>query len=270
MTTSDPSLTSPAVAEHPAATALLTKVPAATALFWFTKILTTGVGETTSDWIGRSALVVPLGVLAGLALVLSMRAQLRSDRYRPWIYWSAVTMVSVFGTMAADVWRVALGVSYLVSTLAFVALVGGVLYAWWRSEGTLSIHSIATRRRERFYWATVLATFALGTATGDLFASSFHLGYWVPGVIFGVLILLPWLAHRRFGLGAVTAFWTAYVLTRPLGASFSDWAAVSPAHGGLGFGPGPVSLVLFVAIGLTLAIGHSRADRLERSDQDEV
>lgn len=264
MTASEPTLDLPTdrVLTHPVTGAILTKVPAATALFWFTKILTTGVGETTSDWIGRSALVVPLGVLAGVALLVSMTAQLRADRYRPWIYWSAVTMVSVFGTMAADVWRVVLHVSYLTSTLAFVALVAGILYAWWRSEGTLSIHSIATARRERFYWATVLATFALGTATGDLFASTFHLGYWVPGVLFAGLILLPWLAHRRLGLGGVAAFWSAYVLTRPLGASFSDWAAVAPKHGGLGFGPGPVSLVLFAAIGLTLAVGHSRADRL--------
>lgn len=262
MTTTD---ASPARRGSAAATAgtVLTKVPEATALFWFTKILTTGVGETTSDWIGRSPLVVPLAVLALAALIGSLVAQLRADRYRPWTYWSAVTMVSVFGTMAADVWRVALGLSYVASTLAFVVAVAAILALWHRSEGTLSIHSITTRRRELFYWSTVMATFALGTATGDLFASSFHLGYWKPGVVFGVLILLPWLAHARLGLNGVAAFWTAYVLTRPLGASFSDWAAVEHARGGLGFGPGAVSLVLFGVIGLTMVLGHSRADRSE-------
>lgn len=236
---------------------MLTKVPEATALFWITKILTTGMGETTADYFGRSAYAVVIVAVAAIVLVGSLIAQFRSDRYVPAIYWLAAAMISVFGTMAADVWHVGLGVSYLASTITWAALLAVILAAWYRVEGTLSIHSITTRRREYFYWATVACTFALGTASGDMFASTFHLGYLVPGLVFVGLIALPALAHWKLGLDAVVAFWTAYVITRPLGASFSDWAAVSPAHHGLGLGPGPVSLVLTALILVALAFARS-------------
>jgi uncharacterized membrane-anchored protein len=246
--------------ERPVSRVMLTKVPEATVLFWITKILTTGMGETTSDYFGRTSDPVVVVGLAGLVLVGSLVLQLRVSRYVPVVYWLAVVMVSVFGTMAADVWHVGLGVSYLTSTTSLGLLLLAILAAWYRSERTLSIHTITTRRREYFYWATVLCTFALGTASGDMLASTMHLGYLVPGILFTVLIALPALAHWKLGLNGVFAFWTAYIITRPLGASFSDWAAVLPAHGGLGFGPGPVSLVLGGLILVALAFARPRAE----------
>jgi len=232
------------------------KVPEVTVLFWVTKILTTGMGETTSDFLGRSLGPVIAGPIGVIGLLLTLRWQFRTDRYSPWAYWSAIVMVSVFGTMAADVVHLA-GIPYAVSTVAFALILAGILVAWYASEGTLSIHSIRTRRREKFYWATVLATFALGTATGDLTATSLHLGYFSSGVLFTALFAVPALA-RMMGLNAVAAFWWAYVLTRPLGASFADWMGVPHSRGGLAWGTGPVSLTLTVLIAALVAFLASR------------
>jgi uncharacterized membrane-anchored protein len=239
----------------------LSLVPPVTGvLFWTTKILTTGAGEVASDYLGRSPMVILEAGLAGVLFVVALVAQFRATRYSPTVYWLAALMVSVFGTSLADIVHVGLGVSYVVSTAVLALTLAVLLNAWRRSEGTLSIHSITNTRRQRFYWATVMCTFALGTAAGDMFASSLHLGYFWPGVLFTVLITLP-LAGWRLGLNGIAAFWTAYILTRPLGASFSDWAAVSPARHGLGFGPGPVALVLFAAIAVVLiASERSRLD----------
>ena len=157
-------------------------------------------------------------------------------------------MVSIFGTMAADVLHVGLGVSYVTSTVFFSVALALVFTVWYQVEKTLSIHSIDTRRREAFYWVTVLATFALGTAAGDMTASTLHLGYFYSGVLFAVLIAIPALAYWRLGLNAVVAFWAAYILTRPLGASFADWMAVPQSRGGLGLGYGPVSIGLAALI----------------------
>jgi uncharacterized membrane-anchored protein len=236
----------------------LTKVPEATALFWLTKIVTTGMGETTSDWLGSLPVIgVAIGVsLALAALVTAFVLQFRSDRYRPRIYWSAVVMVSIFGTVAADVWHAVIGVPYVLSSAGFLVVLLGVLAAWYRSEGTLSIHTINTRRREKFYWGTVWATFALGTAAGDWTATVLHLGYIDSGLLFAVLIALPALAHWKLGLNAVVAFWASYIITRPLGASFADWFAVSHAHGGLSFGPGWVSLIGFVVFAGLLSLAR--------------
>lgn len=247
-------------ADRSATSVMLTKVPEATVLFWITKILTTGMGETTSDYFGRTSDPVIVVGLAGLVLIGSLVLQLHVNRYIPVVYWLAVVMVSVFGTMAADVWHVGLGVSYFTSTIALGVILLAILVAWYRTERTLSIHTITTRRREYFYWATVLCTFALGTASGDMLASTMHLGYLAPGILFTLLIAVPALAHWKLRLNAVLAFWTAYIITRPLGASFSDWAAVLPAHGGLGFGPGPVSLVLGGLILVALAFARPRAE----------
>jgi uncharacterized membrane-anchored protein len=157
-------------------------------------------------------------------------------------------MVSVFGTMAADVTHIVLGVPYVVSTAVFAVLLAAVFIVWFRTDGTLSIHSITSRRRETFYWATVLLTFALGTAAGDMTATTLHLGYFASGVVFAVVIAIPALAFRMFRLNAVVAFWFAYIVTRPLGASFADWMGVSHARGGLDWGTGPVSAVIAVII----------------------
>jgi uncharacterized membrane-anchored protein len=174
--------------------------------------------------------------------------QFSTRRYVTWVYWLAVVMVSVFGTMAADDVHHDLKLPFWGSTLMYALLLAAIFAAWYATERTLSIHSIVTRRREAFYWATVLATFALGTAAGDWTATSLRLGYLDSGVMFVVLILVPAVAHRWFGLAAVPAFWFAYVLTRPLGASFADWLGASAKRHGLGLGAGPVSLVSTVVI----------------------
>jgi uncharacterized membrane-anchored protein len=209
------------------------KVPEVTVLFWVVKVLTTGMGEAASDYLGQLSLVLA-GVVGVGGMTAALWWQLRSDRYRAPVYWSAVAMVAVFGTMAADLLHVVLGISYAVSTPVCAVALALVLLAWYRSEGTLSIHSITTRRRERFYWATVLATFALGTAAGDLTAATMHLGYLDSGILFAGMIAVPFVAWRRFGLGEVAAFWSAYVLTRPLGASFADWFGKEHRLTGLG------------------------------------
>jgi uncharacterized membrane-anchored protein len=218
-------------------------VPAVTAVFWVVKVLTTGIGETTSDFLVKTfppEVVVPAALVA---LVAGLALQLRLRRYVAWVYWTAVLLVSVFGTMAADVLHVGLGVPYAASTAGFAAVLAAVLVLWYRAERTLSVHTITTRRRELFYWATVLTTFALGTAAGDWTAMSLGIGFLASGVLFAVVIALPAVAHAGFRLNAVLAFWAAYVVTRPLGASFADWLGVGPERGGVGLGTGPVSLV---------------------------
>lgn len=241
------------------------KVPEVTFLFWVVKVLTTGMGETTSDFLVRSiepAVAVGIGaILFAAALVL----QLAAARYLPWVYWLAVAMVSVFGTMAADVTHIVLGVPYLVSTIAFAVLLAVVFFVWHRGEGTLSIHSITSRRRESYYWAAILVTFALGTAAGDMTARTLHLGYFVSGVVFAVVIAIPAVAFRLGAFNAVFAFWFAYVATRPLGASFADWMGVSHARGGLQWGTGPVSValaILIVAGVAILAVTERRRSRI--------
>lgn len=224
------------------------KVPEVTILFWIVKVLTTGMGETTSDFLVHR-IDPPVAVAIGFAgFVAALAVQLTAPRYSPWIYWAAVVMVSVFGTMAADVLHVGLGVPYVVSTGAFAVSLVAILSLWHRVEGTLAIHSIHRRRREAFYWATVLATFALGTAAGDMTAQSLGLGYLDSGILFAAVIAIPAIAWWKFGLAEIPAFWFAYIVTRPLGASFADWMGVGQARGGLGWGTGPVSLVALALI----------------------
>ena len=220
----------------------LSKVPEITAYFWVIKILTTGMGETASDFLAHTigAVAVPLGFL-GFAVAFVI--QMRSRAYVAWKYWFAVVMVSVFGTMAADVLHVGIGIPYVVSTTAFAVALGLILWQWRVREGTLSIHSIHTKRRELFYWATVLATFALGTAAGDMTAVTFGWGYLTSGVVFAVLFAVPLVAQSRFGAPEVAMFWAAYIITRPLGASLADWLAVPPERGGLGIGAGLVTVL---------------------------
>ncbi|HEX3805343.1 MAG TPA: hypothetical protein VHV52_01045 [Gaiellaceae bacterium] len=237
-----------------------TKVPPRiTPVFWAIKILTTAMGEATSDYLVHQNPYA--AVLAGfVAFVIAMAIQLRSPVYVPWIYWLAVLMVAVFGTMCADVLHVEFGVPYIASALGFAIVLVVVFSAWHRSEGTLSIHSITTTRRELFYWAAVLATFAMGTATGDLFAYTAGLGFLASGLIFAAAFLVP-LVGWRLGVSPILAFWTAYVLTRPLGASFADWGGKSRTAHGLGYGDGPVAGVLFVVIvALVAYVTVSRED----------
>lgn len=224
------------------------KVPAITAYFWVIKILTTGMGETTSDFLVHKYNPY-LAVAAGaVGFVIAMTLQLSARRYVPWIYWLAVVMVSVFGTMAADVTHIVLGVPYLLSTAAFIVVLAVIFTLWQASEKTLSIHSVRTRRRELFYWATVLATFALGTAAGDMTARTMRLGFLASGVMFAVVIAIPALAHWRLGMNPILAFWFAYVVTRPVGACFADWMAIPRYIGGLGYGYGSISAMLTILI----------------------
>ncbi|MDJ0343937.1 hypothetical protein QMK19_27915 [Streptomyces sp. H10-C2] len=262
MTTGHPHPTGPASTARLAAS----KVPEVTVCFWITKVLTTGMGETASDYLAHRLGPIPAVGLAGIVLAATLALQFWVRRYSPWVYWTAMAMVSVFGTMAADVLHVGLNVPYVVSTPLFAVVLAVIFAVWYATERTLSIHGIHTRRREAFYWATVLATFALGTAAGDLSASTLGLGYFGSGVVFAAVITVPALAHWKLGLNAVAAFWFAYIVTRPLGACFADWVGVSHARGGLDLGTGPVSLVLALAIvGMVgyLSVAHKAgADRL--------
>ncbi len=219
------------------------KVPEITALFWIIKVLTTGMGEATADFLAgvNLVLVAAIGVF-GFAGALWL--QLRTQRYQAPVYWFAVMMLAVFGTMAAD----GPPIGHLGSAVFYALVLAVALYRWRRSEGTLSIHSIVTRRRETYYWATVLATFALGTALGDVTASTLHLGFLPSGLMFAALIAVPAIARWRFGLGEVAAFWLAYIVTRPLGASFADWLGKPHDRSGVGLGDGVVSAAATVVI----------------------
>ncbi len=223
------------------------KVPEVTIYFWIIKLLTTAMGESSSDYLVYHINPYLAVILGGIGLLASLVLQLLVRRYVPWIYWLAVTMVAIFGTMAADVTHIVLNIPYLASTVFFAVSLALIFGVWYASEKTLSIHSINTPRRELFYWAAVLATFALGTAAGDMTAATLGLGYFSSGVLFAVLFAIPALGYRLFGLNEIVAFWFAYIMTRPLGASFADWFA-KPYLGGLGLGDTKVSLVLTILI----------------------
>jgi uncharacterized membrane-anchored protein len=240
------------------------KVPARiAAIFWVIKLLTTAFGESTSDYLVHKTNPY-LAVFGGFVVfVIAMSLQLRADRYVPWIYWLAVAMVAVFGTMTADVVHIEFSVPYVVSSVLFAVILVVVFWTWSRAEPTISIHSITTVRRELFYWAAVLATFAMGTALGDLLAYQLNLGFFSAGLVFAVLFALPGIAFYAHRVSAVVAFWAAYVMTRPLGASFADWTGKARHAGGLGWGDGPVAAVLAVLI--ITAVGYltvSRSDQI--------
>ena len=238
------------------------KVPRVGALFWLVKALTTAFGESASDFLVHSMAPELAVILGFIAFVVALGLQLATPTYSPTRYWFAVAMVGVFGTMAADVLHVGLGVPYAVSVVLFVVLLTLVFSAWFITERTLSMHSICTLRREWYYWAAVVTTFALGTAVGDLTAVTLHFGYLTSGLVFACAIAVPGGGYRWFGLNSVAAFWAAYVLTRPVGASWADWFGVSQARGGLAFGPGPVAVVLGALI--VIAVGY-----LARTGKDD-
>ena len=199
------------------------KVPEVTAFFWVVKALTTAMGESTSDFLVHSLVPEIAVVIGAIAFATALWFQFTRDRYVPWAYWLAVAMVGVFGTMCADVLHVGLGIPYVASTIFFAIALFFVFRTWYRVEGTLSIHSIHTPRRELFYWAAVLATFALGTAAGDFTANTIWIGYFGSILLFATVISIPAIGYFRFGMGSILAFWFAYVVTRPLGASVADW-----------------------------------------------
>lgn len=223
------------------------KVPEITLMFWVVKLLTTAGGEATSDYLALGSHAVGAVVETGV-LVIGLIWQFRIRRYTAAAYWFLAYAIAIFGTGVSDTLHLVVGIPYAGTTLLWALVLAVVFAVWYRSERTLSIHSIVTRRREMFYWATVFATFALGTALGDFTATSLGLGYLSSVVLFFVAILIPAVAWRGFGLNAITAFWWAYVLTRPLGASVADYFSKSKSLSGFGFGDGQTAVVVTIAV----------------------
>ncbi|MFY0406392.1 hypothetical protein [Solicola sp. PLA-1-18] len=250
---------------------MLNKVPEVTLLFWIVKIMSTTVGETAADFlagnIGLGLTNTSLVMAALLAAVLVV--QLRLRRYVPAVYWLVVVLVSVVGTLISDNLVDNLGVSLWTTTGVFAAGLAVSFTAWWRSERTLSIHSITTTRREAFYWLAILFTFALGTSAGDLVAEKLALGYLPSAALFGGLIALVTVTYRARGINAVLAFWTAYVLTRPFGASMGDFLTATPGSGGLGLGTNGTS-ALFLAVILGVVGWFTYTDRRDAPERELV
>jgi uncharacterized membrane-anchored protein len=239
---------------------LAAKVPEVIFLFWVVKILTTAGGEATSDYLKTWGNIGGGGTEVVL-FVAALIVQFATRRYRAFAYWFLAYAIAIFGTGVADFLHLDVGIPYSGTTLLWAVILAAVFVLWYRSERTLSIHSITTQRREAFYWATVFATFALGTALGDYTATSLGLGYLASGILFGVIILLPALAWWRFGLNSVVAFWMAYVVTRPLGASFADYISKPTNTSGLGFGDGQTAVVFTLAVfALVTFLAISRPD----------
>jgi uncharacterized membrane-anchored protein len=244
---------------------MLNKVPEVTIYFWIIKILCTTVGETAADLLNEN---VGLGltnttyIMASL-LIVSLFFQFRSRAYVPGIYWLSVVLISVVGTLITDNLSDHYGVALETTTIVFSVVLMAVFAAWYASERTLSIHSIVTTRREAFYWLTILFTFALGTAAGDLAAERLSLGYLNSALIFGSLIAIVTAAHFRLKLNAILAFWIAYILTRPLGASIGDYLSQPRHEGGLGLGTVLTSAIFLTAIlGLVVYLTWTGRDRI--------
>ena len=237
---------------------MLSKVPQVALWFWIVKILSTTVGETGADYLAVHAglgTLVTGALMTGL-LIATMILQLRADRYVPWIYWLAVVLVSIVGTQITDALTDGLGVSLYLSTAVFAVALAVVFAAWYARERTLSIRSIFTRRRELFYWAAILFTFALGTAAGDLATEALGLGFQLGIVVFGAVIAATAAAYYM-GAGEVLTFWIAYIFTRPLGASLGDFLSQARQYGGLGFGTALTSAI-FLAVIVTLVAFMTR------------
>jgi uncharacterized membrane-anchored protein len=224
------------------------RVPEITIYFWAIKALSTAMGESTSDYLVHAIAPVEAVVLGFIGFLAALSLQFSMRRYSAWSYWLAVVAVGVFGTMAADVLHVGFGVPYAVSSVFYALLLAAVFISWQSTEKTLSIHTVDSPRREAYYWAAVVATFAMGTAVGDLTAVTLHLGYFDSGLLFVGLIAVPAVGYWGLGWNPIFSFWFAYVATRPLGASFADWMGKSGHVGGLGWGDGTVALTLSTLI----------------------
>jgi uncharacterized membrane-anchored protein len=228
-------------------TPVAAKVPEVILLFWVVKILTTAGGEATSDYLKTYGNIGGGGTEIAL-FVIGLVLQFGTRRYRAFSYWFLAYAIAIAGTGVSDFLHLDVHIPYLGTTVLWAVILAAVFWFWQRSEGTLSIHSITTQRREAFYWATVFATFALGTALGDFTATSLNLGYLASGILFAVVILIPGVARWQFGLNGVAAFWMSYVVTRPLGASFADYISKPHSLSGINFGDGPTAIVFAVAV----------------------
>ena len=233
---------------------LLNKVPQITLYFWVIKILCTTVGETAADFLNTSLGLGLTGtsLVMGILLIIVLVFQFKAKKYVPGIYWLAVVLISIVGTLITDNLTDNLGVPLTLTTVVFAVALSITFIIWYTSEKTLSIHKIDSFRREAFYWLAILFTFALGTAAGDLLAESLQLGYLLSAGIFAGLILLDWLLYKYLNINAVLTFWVAYILTRPLGASIGDFLSQAKADGGLGLGTVITSVIFLVAILVTV------------------
>ena len=254
----------------PVAQRVLSKVPEVTVFFWIIKILATTVGETGADLLGEHAgLTTAQLILVFVPLTaIVLFAQFRGPRYVPAIYWLAVVLISVVGTLITDYLTDYRHISLVTTTTIFAIALAICFAAWWAKERTLSIHSIVTRSRESFYWLTVLLTFALGTAAGDLTAEKINIGYWKSALIFAGIIAVVFAAHRTLGLGPVISFWIAYVVTRPLGASLGDYLSQHRADGGLNLGTIVTSVIFLSAIAATVT--YLSVTKLDQIPLDEL
>jgi uncharacterized membrane-anchored protein len=223
------------------------KVPEVIFLFWVVKILTTAGGEATSDFLKTYGNIKGGGTEVAL-FVVGLVLQFATRRYRAFAYWFLAYAIAIFGTGVSDFLHLDVHIAYAGTTAMWGVVLIAIFVIWDRSEGTLSIHSITTQRREAFYWATVFATFALGTALGDFTATTLNLGYLASGILFGVIILIPALAWWRLGLNSIVAFWMSYVVTRPLGASFADYISKPTNISGINFGDGPTAVVFALTV----------------------
>lgn len=235
---------------------MLNKVPEVTVFFWVIKVLCTTVGETASDYLTNNVGIglTKTTLITASVLIATLVFQFRVRRYVPWVYWLGIVLISVVGTQITDNLTDNAGVSLVTTTVVFSVVLALVFLGWWMSERTLSIHTIYTTRREGFYWLAVLFTFALGTAAGDLTAERLNLGYLVSAVMFAATIAAVVVAHYRFRLNAVAAFWIAYILTRPLGASLGDLLSQPRAAGGVGLGTTVTSFLFLAAI--VIVVGY--------------
>ena len=234
---------------------VVSKVPEVTIFFWIIKILATTIGETAADYLATNlgfGLTGTTWVMSAL-LVAVLFFQFRASRYVPAIYWLAVVVLSIVGTLVTDNLTDKYNVALETTTVIFAVALAATFTTWYLVERTLSIHSIYTPRREAFYWLAILFTFALGTASGDLIAERYNVGYWKAALLFGGCIALITLAWRYFRLNPILAFWMAYILTRPLGASIGDYLSQPKADGGLGLGTTTTSLLFLAAIAIVVA-----------------
>ncbi|MDX6689652.1 MAG: hypothetical protein QOG15_1109 [Solirubrobacteraceae bacterium] len=249
---------------------MLNKVPEVTLYFWIIKVLCTTVGETGADQLDAkyNLGLANLTYIVGGILLMVLLVQFRLRRYVPFVYWLGIVLISVVGTLITDNLTDNHGVALETTTTIFTIVLATTFAVWYASERTLSIHTIVTTRREIFYWVTVLFTFALGTAAGDLIAERSGLGYWKSILLFGGAIAIIALAHYKLRLNAVLAFWLAYILTRPLGASIGDYLSQAKADGGLGLGPATTSY-LFLATILAL-VAFLSITRVDRTPEEQI
>jgi uncharacterized membrane-anchored protein len=234
---------------------LVNRVPEVTLVFWILKILATTIGETAGDLL---SITLGLGTVVtsyvmGALLLFCLGFQFRARRYVPPIYWLVVVFISVVGTLISDNLVDNLGVPLTTTTAIFTAALVLVFIVWYASEKTLSVHTIYTHKREAFYWAAILFTFSLGTSGGDLLAERLAVGYALSALIFAAGIAIIYAAYRMRWFNEVLAFWLAYILTRPLGASLGDLLTQERASGGLGLGTVPVSAVFLLIIVILVA-----------------